>query len=108
MNKDELQEIKALIHSWAYPIIGDNDRLIEVSIFQELIAAVEELQAENERLQTENKNYREIYYSEHCPHCDEPTYPIMINVKFSCPKCKRTFDWKPLWERNEPQSPEVI
>ena len=44
MNNERLQEIKALIHSWAYPVMGDEDRLIEVSIFQELIAALEACQ----------------------------------------------------------------
>jgi len=44
MNNERLQEIKALIHSWVYPVIGDDERLIEVSIFQELITALEACQ----------------------------------------------------------------
>ena len=44
MDDKRLQEIKALIHSWVYPVIGDDERLIEVSIFQELITALEAAQ----------------------------------------------------------------
>ena len=53
MKPERLQEIKALIHSWAYPVMGDEDRLIEVSVFLELIAALEQAQAENERLENQ-------------------------------------------------------
>ena len=100
MNKDELEDRKDWWNKEDIWILGECDHDIDVLLYcakqetRELILAVEELQAENE-------NYREIYYSEHCPHCDRATYPIMTNVKFACPKCKRTFDWKPLWERNE-------
>ena len=67
----------------------------------ELNAEVRELKIRLEKSEIENKNYREIYYSEHCPHCNKATYPIMINVNFACPKCGKSIDWKPTWARKD-------
>lgn len=43
------------------------------------------------------KNLRELYYEEHCPLCDTPSYPMVRSALFRCTKChkiyEKTFNW---------------
>jgi len=51
----------------------------------------------SEKEKAELQKLRELYYEEHCPRCNSPSYPIVVSAKFLCSHChkqyQKTFNW---------------